>query len=85
MVAGGGSSSSGKATDAYGIQAVSDDGTYKYFFFENATPDYYVMLKDKSTKVFDYDAGAGSYTTVYQSAILGPSGTPSWASYGATF
>lgn len=81
----GGSSSGGKATDAYAWQATSDDGTYKYFFFENATPDYYILRKHKTTKVATYDAGTGSYTAVYQSDTLGPSGTPTWATYGATF
>lgn len=81
----GGSSSTGKATNAYSIQAVSDDGTYKYFFFENATPDYYVMRKHKTNKVFTYVKGTGSYSAVYVSASAGPSGSPSWDTYGATF
>lgn len=85
VVAGGGSSSSGKATDAYGIQAVSDDGTYKYFFFEDASLNYYIMRKTLATKVFTYTKGTGGYAAAYQSAILGPSGSPTFASYGTTF
>jgi|CXWK01.1.fsa_nt_gi hypothetical protein len=81
----GGSASSGKTTDAYGIQAISDDGTYKYFFFENDDTNYYVMRKNLTTKVFSYTKGTGSYTTVYQSEILGPSGSPTWGTRGATF
>ena len=78
-------SGSGKTTDAYGIQAISDDGTYKYFFFENDDTNHYVMRKNLTTKVFSYTKGTGSYTTVYQSAILGPSGSPTWGTRGATF
>lgn len=74
-----------KDSDRFGIQAVSDDGTYKYFFFEADDADYYVMRKNKSTKVFTYTAGTGGYSTVYQSDILGPSGSPTWADRGATF
>ena len=81
----GGSSSSGKATDAYGIQAISDDGTYKYFFFEDASANYYVMRKNLSTSVFTYTKGTGGYSSVYQSSILGPSGSPTFADYGTTF
>jgi hypothetical protein len=82
---GGSSSSSGKATDAYGIQAISDDGTYKYFFFEDASANYYVMRKHQTNSTFSYTKGTGGYSSVYQSAILGPSGTPTWADYGTTF
>jgi hypothetical protein len=74
-----------KATVAYSISAISDDGTYKYFFFEDASLNYYVMRKALATNVFTYTKGTGGYSTVYQSAILGPSGSPTWASYGATF
>lgn len=81
----GATASGGKATDAYGIQAISDDGTYKYFFFEDASANYYVMRKNLSTSVFTYTKGTGGYSSVYQSSILGPSGTPTWADYGATF
>lgn len=82
---GGSSSSGGKATDAYGIQAISDDGTYKYFFFEDASANYYIMRKNLSTSVFDYTKGTGGYSAVYQSSILGPSGSPTWDDYGTTF
>lgn len=74
-----------KPTDAYGIQAISNDGTYKYYFFEDSDTNYYVLRKNISTSVFSYVAGSGSYTTVYQSAILGPSGSPAWGTYGVTF
>lgn len=80
-----GTSSGGKATDAYGIQAISDDGTYKYFFFEDASANYYVMRKNLSTSVFTYTKGTGGYSSVYQSSILGPSGSPTFADYGTTF
>jgi len=80
-----GTSTPPKASDEYGIQAISDDGTYKYFFFENDSTNYFVMRKNLTTKVFSYTKGTGSYTTVYQSEILGPSGSPTWGTRGATF
>lgn len=72
-------------TKAYAISAVADDGTYKYFYFEDASLNYYVMRKHKTNKVFTYTKGTGGYSAVYQSAILGPSGSPTFASYGTTF
>lgn len=77
--------SSGKATDAYGWQATSDDGTYKYFFFEDASTNYYILRKHKANKVATYTKGTGGYAAVYQSDVLGPSGSPTFASYGNTF
>ncbi len=74
-----------KATDAYGIQAISDDGTYKYFFFEADNADYYILRKTIATSVFKYTKGTGGYAAVYQSAALGPSGSPTWADKGTTF
>ena len=74
-----------KATDAYSIAAISDDGTYKYFWFEDAALNYYIMRKTKTTSIFLYTKGTGGYASVYQSAILGPSGSPTFASYGNTF
>jgi hypothetical protein len=81
----GGSSSSGKATDAYAISAISDDGTYKYFYYEDASANYYIMRKTLATSVFQYTKGTGGYSTVYVSATAGPSGSPTWAAYGTTF
>lgn len=75
----------GKPTDAYSICAISDDGTYKYYFFEDASLNYYVMRKTISTNIFLYTKGTGGYASVYQSAILGPSGSPTFASYGNVF
>lgn len=82
---GGSSGGAPKATDAYGIQAISDDGTYKYFFFEADDADYYIMRKHKTNKTFTYTAGTGGYATVYQSPILGPSGSPTWGNRGTVF
>lgn len=81
----GGSSSSGKATDAYGWSATSDDGTYKYFFFEDASLNYYIMRKHKTNKVATYTKGTGGYSAVYVSSSAGPSGSPTWSTYGGTF
>lgn len=74
-----------KVTDAYGIQAISDDGTYKYFFFEADNADYYIMRKHKANKVATYTKGTGGYASVYVSPSAGPSGSPTYASYGTTF
>jgi hypothetical protein len=74
-----------KDTDRFGIQAVSDDGTYKYFFFEADDADYYIMRKHKTNKTFTYTAGTGGYAAVYVSSSAGPSGSPTWADRGATF
>lgn len=85
LVSSSGATVYSKPTDLYGIQAISNDGTYKYFFFEDADTNYYVLRKLIATSVFSYVAGNGSYTTVYQSSVLGPSGSPNWQSYGLTF
>lgn len=82
---GASSSSLAKATDAYGIQAISDDGTYKYFFFEADNGDYYILRKTLATNVFEYTKGTGGYAAVYVDSTHGPSGTPTWADRGATF
>lgn len=84
-VTGSFSSSPPKVTDAYGIQAISDDGTYKYFFFEDDSANYYIMRKHKANKVATYTKGTGGYASVYVSPSAGPSGSPTYASYGTTF
>lgn len=84
-VTGGTSGGAAKATDAYGVQAISDDGTYKYFYFEDASLNYYIMRKHKANKVFTYAKGTGGYSAVYVSSSAGPSGSPTWGTYGATF
>lgn len=81
----GSSSSLAKATDAYSIAAISETGTYKYFFFEDADLNYYIMRKTLATNIFAYTKGTGGYTSVYVDATSGPSGSPTFASYGATF
>ena len=75
----------GKDINAYAWQATSDDGTYKYFYFEDSSLNYYIMRKHKTNKVADYTKGTGGYTTAYNSPTTAPQGTPNWASYGATF
>lgn len=69
----------------YGIQAISDDGTYKYFFFEDNDANYYILRKHIANKVFDYTAGTGGYSTVYQNSTSGPSGSPTWGDKGTIF
>lgn len=70
---------------SYGIQAISDDGTYKYFFFEDNDANYYILRKHIANKVFDYTAGTGGYSSVYQDATSGPSGSPTWGDKGTIF
>lgn len=74
-----------KPTAAYSIQAISEDATYKYFFFEDASANYYIMRKTLATNVFKYTKGTGGYSSVYVDSTHGPSGSPTWADYGATF
>lgn len=81
----GGSSSSGKATDAYGYQAESNDGTYTYYFFESADTNYYLMREHDTTGQISYAKGTGSYTTVYVDSTSAPSGPPTWGTYGVIF
>ena len=77
-------STSSKATGAYSICAISDDGTYRYFWFEDSSSQYYIMRKHKVNKVFSYARGVGGYQTVYQSSSLGPS-SASFNNYGSIF
>lgn len=74
-----------KSSDEYGITAISEDATYKYFWFEADDLDYYIMRKNKTTKVFTFTKGTGGYTTVYVSETSGPSGSPTWGTRGTTF
>lgn len=74
-----------KSSDEYGITAISEDATYKYFWFEADDADYYVMRKHKTTKVLTFTKGTGGYTTVYVNETSGPSGSPTWGTRGATF
>lgn len=74
-----------KATNAYSISAISEDATYKYFWFEDADKNYYVMRKHLTNNVFTYTKGTGGYESVYVNATSGPSGSPTWDSYGDTF
>lgn len=79
----GGSSS--RATGAYSIAAISETSTYKYFFFEDASSNWYIMRKDLTTKQFDYAKGVNGYITVWTSATTAPSPAPTYASYGVVF
>ena len=72
-------------TKAYAYQAKSDDGTYKYFFFEDASKNYFIMRKNKTTGQAHYAAGTGGYESAYINSTSAPSGPPTWASYGTTF
>jgi len=74
-----------KSSDEYGINAISEDATYKYFWFEADDLDYYIMRKNKTTSVFTFTKGTGGYTSVYINETSGPTGSPTWGTRGATF
>lgn len=75
----------GKATDAYGYQAVSETAIYKYFFFEDGSGGWYILRKTLATGIMNYAKGTGGYASVYVNATSDPSGSPTFASYDATF
>lgn len=82
---GGGGVPASKAIDAYGYQAVSETGTHKYWFFEDGEGAWYIRRKNLTTLVHDFAKGTGGYATVYVNATSAPSGSPTFASYDATF
>jgi hypothetical protein len=79
------SSGSTKATDSYGISAISETATYKYFFFEDASLNWYILRKTLATSVFNYTKGTGGYESVYVDSTSDPSGSLTFDTYGATF
>lgn len=78
-------SNSGRETDSYGIGAISETATHKYFFFENKDLDWYILRKTLATNVFDFARGSGGYESVYVDKDSAPSGSPVFDTYGATF
>lgn len=82
---GGGDWVQSPGNTTYGISAISDDGTYKYFFFEDNDLNYYILRKHIANKVFTYTAGTGGYSAVYVDSTHGPSGSPTWGTKGSTF
>ena len=72
-------------TSAYNISAISEDATYKYYFFEDKSLNWYVMRKHLTNIVYDYTKGTGGYVSVYVDSTSAPSGSPTYASYGGTF
>lgn len=77
--------SGNKVTSKYSISAISETATYKYFFFEDASLNWYIMRKTLATSIFDYAKGTGGYESVYVDSTSGPSGSPTFANYGSTF
>lgn len=75
-----GASSGGKATDAYAISNIEDTGTYKYFGFEDASGNWYIMRKTLATNIFLYTAGSSNYATGWTNRA-----SQTYASYGTTF
>ena len=76
----GGSSSLAKPTDAYAISNIDDAGTYKYFGFEDADGNWYIMRKTIASNTFEYTKGASNYATAWTGRV-----GQTYASYGATF
>lgn len=81
----GGASSGGNVLADYGIQAISEDATYKYFFFEDSSSNWYVLRKHLANATFDYAKGTGGYASVYVNSTSGPSGSPTYGSKGTIF
>lgn len=82
---GGGGIPANKATDAYAYQAKSNDGTYKYFFYEDGAGNWYIMRLVITTGVATYTKGTGGYTSVYVDSTSAPSGSPTWSTYDVVF
>lgn len=78
-------SGGGKATNMYGFQAKSTTASYTYYFYEDASLNWYIMRKTIATGVMDYTKGTGGYASVYVDSTSAPSGSPTFASYGNTF
>lgn len=85
VVSSGSSGGAAKATDAYGYQAKSNDGTYTYWFFEDASGNWYIRRKHDTNETHTFTKGTGGYSSVFVDKNSAPSGTPTWADYGATF
>jgi hypothetical protein len=79
------SSAPPKPSDAYSIAAISETATYKYFFFEDKDLNWYILRKTLASNVYDYAAGTGGYTSVYDSSTTDPTGSPTFDTYGAIF
>lgn len=78
-------SSGGNVLADYGIQAISEDVTYKYFFFEDSSANWYILRKHLVNATFDYAKGTGGYVSVYVDSTSGPSGSPTYGSKGTIF
>ena len=75
----------GKATDAYSYQAKSNDGTYTYWFFEDADGDWYIRRKHDTNETHTFTKGTGGYSSVFIDKNSAPSGSPTYADYATTF
>lgn len=74
-----------KQSDLYGYQAASEDATFEYIFKEDKDGNWLIVRLNKTTDVATYSRGTGGYASVYVDADSAPSGSHTWASYGATF
>jgi hypothetical protein len=49
----------------WGISDIEATATYKYFGFQDASANWYIMRKTIATKKFEYAAGASAYSTAW--------------------
>ena len=49
----------------YGINNKEATATYKYFGFQDASGNWYIMRKTIATNIFEYVAGASAYSTAW--------------------
>jgi hypothetical protein len=47
----------------YGISNIEETGTYKYYGFEDASGNWYIMRKTLATNAYLYSAGSSNYST----------------------
>lgn len=76
----GGSSSGGKATDAYAISNEEVTGTYEYYGFEDASGNWYILRVTSASGIYQYAAGSSAYSTAWTNRA-----SQSYASYSTTF
>ena len=59
------SSTGGSSATVWGINNKEATATYKYFGFQDASGNWYIMRKTIATNIFEYVAGASAYATAW--------------------
>ncbi len=77
--------SAGTPTAPFSFSAKSDDGTYTYYYFEDASDNWYIRRKNQTTLVHTFTRGTGGYSSVYTDSTHGPSGSPTFENFGSIF